>query len=100
MAPNPDNLSAFAAQRTTGGALTVMVISKGFDRRHTGDAESGSLHGQWNRIAAYQLTAPPLEGNPPKPAPAVIKHLANVTWSGGKLSATVPAQSITLFVLP
>ena len=29
-----------------------------------------------------------------------IKHLASVTWSGGKLTATVPSQSITLFVLP
>ena len=26
--PNPDRLSAFAAQRTIGGALTVMVVSK------------------------------------------------------------------------
>src|SRR5579859_628965 len=27
-APNPDRLSAFAAQRAAGGALTVMVINK------------------------------------------------------------------------
>ena len=99
VAPNPDNLSAFAAQRTTGGALTVMVISKVLTGATPVTLNLGHFTAS-GTAAAYQLTAPPLEGNPPKPAPAVIKHLANVTWSGGKLSATVPAQSITLFVLP
>jgi hypothetical protein len=39
--------------------------------------------------AAYQLTAA-----------NALTRLANVKWSAGKLTATVPAQSITLFVLP
>ena len=86
-APNPDRLSAFAAQRTSGGALTVMVINK------IPGATPVTLNlGQFTAAGtatAYQLTAA-----------NAIKHLANVTWSGGKLAATVPSQSVTLFVLP
>ncbi len=64
--PNPDNLSAFAATRTSDGALTV-----------NGGAQ------------VYQL-----------PAANSITRLADTSYSGGALTATVPAQSITLFVLP
>jgi hypothetical protein len=85
--PNPDQLSAFAAQRTAGGALTVMVINK------IAGATPVTLGlGHFTAsgtAAAYQLTAA-----------NAIKHLVSVKWSGGKLSATVPAQSVTLFVLP
>ena len=84
---NPDRLSAFAAQRTTGGALTVMVVNKipgatpvTLNLGHFTAAGTAS---------AYQLTSA-----------NAIKHLANVKWSGGKLTATVPSQSITLFILP
>jgi hypothetical protein len=84
--PNPDQLSAFAAQRTTGGALTVMVINK-----IAGATPVTLSLGHFTAsgtAGVYQLTAA-----------NAIKHLANVKWSGGKLTATVPAQSITLFVL-
>ncbi|HEX4506174.1 MAG TPA: glycoside hydrolase family 44 protein [Alphaproteobacteria bacterium] len=85
-APNPDRLSAFAAQRTSG-ALTVMVINK------IPGATPVTLNlGHFTAAgtaASYQLTSA-----------NTIKHLANVKWSGGKLKATVPSQSITLFVLP
>jgi hypothetical protein len=85
--PNPDNLSAFAAQRTAGGALTVMVISKVLSGATPVTLNLGHFTAA-GTASAYQLTAA-----------NVIKHLANVTWSGGKLTATVPAQSVTLFVL-
>ena len=39
--------------------------------------------------SAYQLTSA-----------NAIKHIANVKWSGGKLTTTVPSQSITLLILP
>ena len=29
-----------------------------------------------------------------------IQHLSNISWSGGVLRDTLPAQSITLYVLP
>ncbi len=84
--PNPDRLSAFAAQRTAGGALTVMVINK-----RPGATPVTLNLGHFTAAgtaAAYQLTAA-----------NAIRHLANVRWSGGKLTATVPSQSVTLFVL-
>jgi len=86
--PNPDNLSAFAALRTSDGAMTVMVINKvltgstsvSLNIAHF--AASGSAK-------VYRLTS----GN-------AIRALPNKSWSGGTLSDTAPAQSITLYILP
>jgi hypothetical protein len=86
-APNPDQLSAFGAQRTADGALTIMVINKIPSATPVtltlGHFKTGGT------ASAYQLTAA-----------NAIAHLASVKWSAGKLTATVPGQSITLYVLP
>jgi hypothetical protein len=85
--PQPDNLSAFAAVRSAGGALTVMVINK------VAGATPVTLNlGHFTATgsaAVYRLTA----------ANAIV-HPANVAWTAGKLKTTVPGQSVTLFVLP
>jgi hypothetical protein len=86
--PNPDNLSAFAATRSSDGALTVMVISKVLSGAtsvtlNVANFLPASVAGQ------YQLTS----------ANAIV-HLPNVPVSGGKIVVSVPAQSITLFVFP
>lgn len=86
--PNPDDLSAFAARRSSDGALTVMVISKVL----SGDTPVALTvaHAKASGTAkVYQLTSS-----------NTIAHLSNVSWSGGVLNDTVPAQSITLYVLP
>jgi len=86
--PNPDNLSAFAAIRTNDSAMTLMVINKDILNATplratiTNFANSGTAQ-------AWQLTS----GN-------VITRLADVPYVNGILSNTLPAQSITLFVLP
>jgi hypothetical protein len=86
-APNPDELSAFAAQRTAGGALTVMVINKvSGSTPVTLDLGNFTASG---KAGVYQLTAA-----------NAIRRLAMVSWSGGTLTTTVPGQSITLFLLP
>ena len=85
--PNPDELSAFAATRASDGALTLMVINK---------VLSGNTPIQVslaNFLAAgtaqvWQLTSA-----------NTINQLANIALSGSTLSATVPPQSITLFVI-
>ena len=87
-APNPDDLSAFAAVRTADGALTIMVINKVL----TGStpvrvvlknfAASGTAK-------VYRLTASNR-----------IRALSPVTWSGGILRDSEPHQSITLYILP
>jgi Glycoside hydrolase family 44 len=86
--PNPDDLSAFAAIRTNDSALTIMVINKDLNNATpitaniTNFANSGTAQ-------VWQLAA----GN-------VITRLADVPYANGTVSNTLPAQSITLFVLP
>lgn len=86
--PNPDSLASFAAVRASDGALTVMVVSKGL----TG-ATPVTL--QWANFASgsaaqvWQLTSA-----------NAITHLPSVPLQGSRLLTNVPAQSITLFVLP
>jgi hypothetical protein len=86
--PNPDNLSAFAAIRTNDSALTVMVINKTLtgstplQLNVTNFANSGIAQ-------AWQLTASD-----------VITQLPGISYAGGVLTNQLPAQSITLYVLP
>lgn len=85
---NADNLSVFAAERSSDGAVTVMVVSKVL-------SGSTSVTINLSNVApgaaaqAWQLTS----GN-------AINRLSDVARSGQSLSASVPAQSVTLFVIP
>ena len=82
-----DDLSVFAAERSGDGALTVLVVSK---------VLSGSTPLTINvanfapaaAAQAWQLTAS-----------NTITRLADVAVSGAALSTSVPAQSVTLFVM-
>jgi PKD repeat protein len=84
--PNPDNVSVFAATRSDG-ALTVMVINKYLANNTpatinlAGFATSGVAE-------RWQL------------ASNAISRQANVTFSGSSFAVSLPAQSVTLFVLP
>lgn len=86
--PDPDNLSAFAAIRTNDSALTVMVVNKTLTGltplllNVTNFANSGIAQ-------AWQITAS-----------NVIAQLPAIPYAGGVLSNQLPAQSITLFILP
>ena len=85
--PNPDTLSAFAAERTADGALTLMVINKALSGttplvvQLSGNTRQGA-------VQRWQLTSS-----------NVLSRLADITASADGLSTSVPAQSITLFVL-
>ncbi|ATB27058.1 glycoside hydrolase family 44 protein [Melittangium boletus] len=85
--PDPDQLSAFAAERSSDGALTVMVLNKAL----TDTPITLNLAGFKPAATAqrWQLTA----------SNAIVR-LADLTVSSTGLSASVPAQSITLLVLP
>jgi PKD repeat protein len=84
---NADNVSVFAAQRSSDNALTVMVVSKVL-------SGSTALTVNLANVApaataqVWQLTAS-----------NTIARLADVAVAGQSFTATVPAQSITLFVL-
>jgi Glycoside hydrolase family 44 len=86
--PNPDNVSTFAAHRTSDNALTIMIVAKVLSGStavtvnlanfpNTGSAQRWQLHSA-NTIA----------------------QLANVAIAGSSMLLTVPAQSITLLVVP
>jgi hypothetical protein len=93
--PNPqvtftgrDNFASYAAVRSSDGALTVMVINKVLSG-NTPVTINLSNFSAASSAQAWQLTSA-----------GAITQLANVTVATGSLTATVPAQSITLFVIP
>jgi Glycoside hydrolase family 44 len=86
--PNPDNLSAFAALRTSDGAMTVMVINKVLSGSQ--EVKLKLAHFASSGTAqVYRLTSS-----------NTIQTLSPLAWSGGALKDNEPAQSITLYVLP
>jgi hypothetical protein len=86
--PNPDEVSTFAAVRSTDGALTVMVINKQLTASVT--ASVGLTNFMADGTAqAWQLTSA-----------NAIARLGDISFAGSRFTNTVPAQSITLFVLP
>lgn len=85
--PNPDQLSAFAATRSSDGALTIMVVGKYLSgstplTMNVSGFPAGASAQVWQLTSANQ-----------------IKRLADASVSGGTLATTIPSQSVTLFVL-
>ena len=87
-APNPDAVSAFASVRSSDGALTVMVINKQLSTAATTTVNISSFA---HRATAqgWQLTAA-----------NAITRIADAGITGTSFVATLPAQSVTLFVVP
>ncbi|HUI77012.1 MAG TPA: glycoside hydrolase family 44 protein [Bryobacteraceae bacterium] len=86
---NPDNLSAFAAKRSSDGALTVMVINK--QQGSTPVTVSLANFGTTSTAQAWQINSA---------AQTSIARLADVAVTSNAITTTVPSQSITLFVIP
>ena len=86
-APDPDTVSAFAAERAADGALTVMVVNKDPARvapvtlAVTNFTHVGVAH-------AWQL------------ASNVIARLPDAALATNRLALLLPAQSVTLCVVP
>lgn len=85
--PNPDNLSAFAATRASDGALTVMVISKVLSGTTPVTVNLANFPASAT-AQAWQLTST-----------NAITRLTDVSLSGSSFTQTLPAQSITLYVV-
>jgi hypothetical protein len=85
-APSPDNLSAFAALRSTDGALTVMVVNKSATAAATtvnlSNFTGASTAQVWQLTSANQIT-----------------HLADTAITANAVNISLPAQSITMLVL-
>jgi len=86
---NPDNLSAFAALRSSDQALTVMVINK----------QQGSTPVTVN-LANFSALGTAQVWQINSASQTAIARLADAAVSGGAVSLTVPSQSITLLVIP
>ena len=86
--PQPDDLSAFAALRAKDGALTVMVVAKALSGTTPVSLTLANFTAAGSALR-YQLTSA-----------NAITALPSLAWSGGVLTDTVPAQSVTLYVLP
>ncbi|WP_301002366.1 glycoside hydrolase family 44 protein [Capsulimonas corticalis] len=84
---NPDYLSTFAAIRSSDGALTIMVINKTL---------SGTTPVTLN-IANFKAASSSHVWQVSSPA---IVQQPDVPVTSGTISLTVPASSITLFVVP
>jgi len=86
---NPDNLSSFAAVRSSDGALTVMVINK--QQGSTPVTVSLANFATSGTAQAWQINSA---------SQTSIARLTDLTVANNAISATVPSQSITLFVIP
>jgi len=86
-APNPDTLSAFAATRASDGAMTVMVISKVLSGSTPVTVNLANFVAAGS-AQAWQLTSA-----------NAITHLSDVNFAGSSFVTSVPAQSITLYVI-
>jgi hypothetical protein len=89
VATNVDLVSSFAAVRSSDGALTVMVINKQLTATANLTMNLSSFVAS-GAAQAWQMTSNRV----------VITRLADVALSGNTLSTLLPAQSITLFVVP
>ncbi|PWU20740.1 MAG: cellulase [Verrucomicrobia bacterium] len=86
--PNPDTVAVFAALRSSDAALTLMLINKQLGVSATATINltnfpstgTGQL---WQLTSANSIT-----------------RLSDISFSGTTFTSTVPAQSITLLVLP
>jgi PKD repeat protein len=86
--PNPDNVASFAAVRSSDGALTVIVVNKYL---------SGNTPVTVN-LANFSASGPAQVWQ--LAAANAITRLSDVAIAGSALSATLPAKSVTLFVVP
>ena len=86
--PNPDQVSAFAALRSSDQALTVMVINKDPSAQHPVVLKLANFGGGSGTVQRWQLT----KAN-------AITALGNLNYSGAQVTDTVAAQSITLYVV-
>jgi Glycoside hydrolase family 44 len=85
--PNPDVVSAFAAERSSDRALTVIVINEDAAATTATINVVNVTHRGSSQV--WQLTSA-----------NALTRLADVALAGNSLTATLPAQSITLFIVP
>lgn len=87
-APNPDDVAAFAALRSSDGALTVMLINKQRSTTASTRVRLANVHASAN-AQVWRLTAS-----------NAIERLSDLPIQGAEITTSLAPQSITLLVLP
>jgi hypothetical protein len=85
---NPDNLSSFAAQRSADGALTVLVVNKVLSGNTPVTVNLANFNAA-GTAQVWQLNST-----------NVVTRLSDLPVSNSSIAVTVPAQSVTLLILP
>lgn len=88
--PDPDDLSSFAAIRSTDGALTIMVINKWLSGASTPVTIDLSGFSAQSTAQVWQLSS----ANP------AITELPDVAVANNAITFTAAPQTVTLFVVP
>src|SRR5204863_3192447 len=81
--PNPDDVAVFAAQRSSDGALTVMIVTKALSGTTAATIDIANFAGGAS-AQRWQLASG-----------THIARLADVAVSGATMSLTLPAKSVT-----
>ena len=87
-AESPDNVAVFAAQRTSDGKITAMLLSK-YAAGTTATTMNLANFAASGTVEVWQLSG---DGS-------AIQHLADTTLANSAINLTLPAQSITLLVI-
>jgi hypothetical protein len=93
---NPDQVDAFAATRSSDGALTVAVINKNLVSSGASTTITINLS-NFNSNGVAQVWQ--LAGVNGSTTNAAITHLSDISFSGNTITVTVPNESVTMFVL-
>ena len=94
VAPDPDSLSSFAATRSSDGALTVMLINKALSGTAQATVSLANFTPASTTAQAWQLTSANAINALPNPTVSIVANTAPT------LTLSLPAQSVTLVVVP
>jgi hypothetical protein len=87
--PDPDSVSAFASQRTSDSALTIVLINKDLTTPNTATVNLANFTNS-TTIQRWQLSS----------ASTNVQHLSDLAAAGNSVVLTLPAKSVTLLVVP
>jgi hypothetical protein len=99
--PNPDNVSAFSALRSSDGALTVMIVDKTLvnpaDLAATDTITVNLNNFADNGVVQFYLLSAP---DPKNLFVSTIQTPADGAVAGGSFTVSVPRQSVLLAIVP
>jgi hypothetical protein len=87
--PDPDTVAAFASQRSSDSALTIVLINKDLTNSHTATVNLANFS-NGSAIERWQLNV----------SSTNVQHLTDLAAAGSSISLTLPLSSVTLLIVP